>query len=433
MCSCSAHSSKMRVCRVAQVRASTHWEGRASPRTADNASLDSPMPPPIRPAVLFVTTVAITLEAFLVTLRRALPRPGLARRCPRQRCDRQRAHRRCLRQPLRRRMEPQSPGALATCSARRPACARSCLRGDYDIVHVHTPIAAFVTRYALRTLPAEQRPVVHLHRARLPLLRGQAPRSQPASTAPWSASRRRGPTTSSPSTARTSTPLASSAASSPSACATSPASASTWTRFASGTVPAEQVARSAQELDVCRRRLHAHDGRRVRAGEAPCPRARRACACREPGRRASCSSARVRSNRSCARRSSRSACSERVRFAGYRRDIPAVLAASDALLLCQRARGAEPLGARGDGGRPPRHRHRHPRHRRRRGPSDAGWIVAKNDVAALAAAIDAAASDPTEAARRGAMARARAAAEFALPRIIDAYEELYREALASRV
>jgi len=32
-----------------------------------------------------------------------------------------------------------------------------------------------------------------------------------------------------------------------------------------------------------------------------------------------------------------------------------------------------------------------------------------------------------------AAGRQRAVAEFALPRIIDAYEELYREALASRV
>ena len=64
---------------------------------------------------------------------------------------------------------------------------------------------------------------------------------------------------------------------------------------------------------------------------------------------------------------------------------------------------------------------------------ETGWIADKNDPAALAAAIDEAAADRDEAARRGAAARERAVAEFALPRIIDAYEELYREALASRV
>ena len=34
------------------------------------------------------------------------------------------------------------------------------LGAGHDIVHVHTPIAAFITRYAARRLPAERRPVV---------------------------------------------------------------------------------------------------------------------------------------------------------------------------------------------------------------------------------------------------------------------------------
>jgi glycosyltransferase involved in cell wall biosynthesis len=33
-------------------------------------------------------------------------------------------------------------------------------QGDYDIVHVHTPIAAFVTRFALRSRPKHHKPVV---------------------------------------------------------------------------------------------------------------------------------------------------------------------------------------------------------------------------------------------------------------------------------
>ena len=63
----------------------------------------------------------------------------------------------------------------------------------------------------------------------------------------------------------------------------------------------------------------------------------------------------------------------------------------------------------------------------------AGWIVPKHDVDALASAIDAASADPAEVARRGADARKRVEALFALPRIIEEYEGLYREALASRI
>jgi glycosyltransferase involved in cell wall biosynthesis len=64
---------------------------------------------------------------------------------------------------------------------------------------------------------------------------------------------------------------------------------------------------------------------------------------------------------------------------------------------------------------------------------DAGWIVPKNDLGALAHAIEAAAADADDRRRRGAVARERAVSEFALPRIIEAYEELYREALAHRL
>jgi glycosyltransferase involved in cell wall biosynthesis len=121
-----------------------------------------------------------------------------------------------------------------------------------------------------------------------------------------------------------------------------------------------------------------------------------------------------------------------VRFAGYRRDIPAVLAATDALVLVSEREGLnrsvlEAMAA----GRPVIGTDT-------RGIADAigpdaGWIVPKNDGAALSAAIDAAAGDPAEIASRGGAARTRAEREFALPRIIAEYEELYREALASRV
>lgn len=122
----------------------------------------------------------------------------------------------------------------------------------------------------------------------------------------------------------------------------------------------------------------------------------------------------------------------RVRFAGYRTDIPALVAASDALtLVSQReglprsvleamASGVPVIGTATRGivdavGQ------------------DAGWIVAKDDAAALAAALDHAAVNPEEAAFKGAAARERVLHRFSLPRIIDAYQELYDEALASRV
>jgi glycosyltransferase involved in cell wall biosynthesis len=123
---------------------------------------------------------------------------------------------------------------------------------------------------------------------------------------------------------------------------------------------------------------------------------------------------------------------ERVRWAGYRRDLPAVLAASEAVVLASEREGLnrsvlEAMAA----GRPVIGT-------QTRGiaeavGSDAGWIVPKGDVEALAHAMETAAADPEDRERRGAAARRRAVREYALPRIIEAYEELYREALASRV
>ena len=66
-------------------------------------------------------------------------------------------------------------------------------------------------------------------------------------------------------------------------------------------------------------------------------------------------------------------------------------------------------------------------------PEGTGWLVPKNDPAALAKAIDDAAGFPAEVARRGVAARSLARRTYDLSLIIDAYEELYREALASRV
>jgi glycosyltransferase involved in cell wall biosynthesis len=123
---------------------------------------------------------------------------------------------------------------------------------------------------------------------------------------------------------------------------------------------------------------------------------------------------------------------DRVTFAGYRRDIPAVLAASDALLLTSKREGLNRsvLEAMASGipviGTDTR------------GIADAvgvdaGWIVSTNEPRGLAEAIDAAAADPDEIARRGAAARERACAEFDMDSIVAAYDGLYREALSHRV
>ncbi|MRR11396.1 glycosyltransferase family 1 protein, partial [bacterium] len=118
----------------------------------------------------------------------------------------------------------------------------------------------------------------------------------------------------------------------------------------------------------------------------------------------------------------------RVRVAGYRRDVPAVLAASDALLLCSEREGlnrsvleamAAGIPVIGTA---------------TRGIADAvseaeGWIVPKDDETALAAAIDTAAADPAERDRRGAAAHERAVREFALEKILEAYDEVFAEAV----
>ena len=124
--------------------------------------------------------------------------------------------------------------------------------------------------------------------------------------------------------------------------------------------------------------------------------------------------------------------SNRIRWAGYRRDVPALLAAGDALTLVSEREGLARSVLEGMSvGLPIVGT-------QTRGIADAvgstaGWIVPKNDVSALAAAIELAASDDEELHRRGAAARERVVREFSLPTIIAAYEELYREALASTV
>jgi glycosyltransferase involved in cell wall biosynthesis len=123
---------------------------------------------------------------------------------------------------------------------------------------------------------------------------------------------------------------------------------------------------------------------------------------------------------------------DRVRFLGQRSDVPALLAASDALVLASVREGMPRvvLEAMGTGipviATPTR------------GVIDAvdgptgdaaGWLVAPT-ADDLARAIGDAAADPDEAARRGAIGRGRIDRTYALPLIVAAYRELYDEALA---
>jgi glycosyltransferase involved in cell wall biosynthesis len=123
---------------------------------------------------------------------------------------------------------------------------------------------------------------------------------------------------------------------------------------------------------------------------------------------------------------------ERIRFVGYRRDVPAVIRALDVLVL---ASDAEPCGrvlfeamacgtaivATAGGGTPEIVRH-----------DVEGLLVAPRDPAALAEAIGALAVDTSRRARLGAAGVARVAAEFTIERHVARTLAVYDEALARR-
>lgn len=302
--------------------------------------------------------------------------------------------------------------------------------GDYDLVHVHTPIASFVTRYALRKAAQQSRPVVVYTAHGFHFYRGQkrAPhalfRTLERTAAPW---------TDYLVTINTEDYQAARALGgiANDRIRFIPGIGVDVTRFGDDAVPDEAILALRRELlvpdgafvltmvaEFAPVKRHEHlfhalaqvEDRRVvlvLAGDGPLEEHLR-------------------------ERATALGIADRVRWAGYRRDIPALLGASDALVLVSEREGlarsllegmaaARPIigtDTRGiaDLALP-----------------DAGWIAPKNDVDALAALIDYAATHPDEAAARGTAARERAIRDYALPRIISAYEDLYAEALASRV
>jgi glycosyltransferase involved in cell wall biosynthesis len=381
------------------------------------------------PSLLFVTTVPITLEAFLAPFaghfRRlgwrvdALSNGASANEHIAGAFD----HRYDVpwsRNPL----DPRNlVGSAAT-------VRRVVAQGRYDIVWVHTPIASFVTRYALRRLTGAERPLViytahgfHFYEGGRPLS-NMLYRSMERVAAPWTDYL----VTINSEDYRAAKGLG---GIDPARVRYIPGIGVDTDRFSPERADPRAVAATRSELDVAQDAFmltmvaemakvkrhefllealaRARDARvvLVLVGDGPLE-------------------ARLKE------RAAALGVTDRIRWAGYRRDVPSVLAASDALVLVSEREGLprsvlEAMAA----GRPVIGT-------ATRGIADAvgedaGWIVPKHDVDALARAIDAAASDPAETSRRGAAARDRAVAEFALPRVIDEYEELFREALASRV
>lgn len=386
------------------------------------------------PSALFVTTVPITLEAFLLPFAEHFRAQGwrvdaLANGATGN--DRI-AGSFDNRYDVAWSRNPLDPRNLIGSAARVRQVVRD---GGYDIVHVHTPIAAFVTRYALRSLPAANRPVVIYTAHGFHFYQGQRPaphalyRTMERLAGRWTdylitinaedfaAAKALG------TIAEARVRFIPGIGVDTTRFAEKPAAQRAATRASVRTgldvAPDAFMLTMIAEFGAVKRHAFALEALArvtdprvvlVLVGDGPL----------ESQLRAKATTLKV---------------ADRVRWAGYRRDIPDVLAASDAALLVSEREGLprsvlEAMAAR-----------RPVIGTRTRGIADAvgdtsdsasaaGWITDKHSPSALAAAIDLAADDPAECVRRGEAARVRVETEFALPQIIAAYEELYREALA---
>ena len=380
------------------------------------------------PSALFVTTVPITLEAFLVPFAEHFRREGwrvdaLANGAA---SDPHIADAFDDRFDVAWSRSPLDPGNLVG----TPSKVRDIVRaGGYDVVHVHTPIAAFVTRYALRHDRGGPHPSLIYTAHGFHFYEGQsaapntAYRRMERIAAPWTdylvtineedfdAAKELGGID-------------------PERVRYIPGIGVDTVAFAPSEDPAARE-RLREGLDVgpsdfmltmvaefAPVKRHAHLLEAFAAANAP----RVVLVLVGQGPLES----------SLRDKASELGIADRMRWAGYRRDIPAVLAASDALALVSEREGLPRSVLEGMATGLPVIGTRTRGIADAVGP-DAGWIVDKNDVAALAAAIDQASSDAAELARRGAAARERAISEFSLSHVIDAYGELYCEALASSV
>jgi len=378
----------------------------------------------MNPSVLFVTTVPVTLEVFLAPFARHFRKLGW-------RVDalsNGASSAESLTGSFDGRYDiawSRSPRSLLHILTLSRAVREIVARNRYDLVHVHTPIAAFVTRFALRRLPSATRPKVVYTAHGFHFYSGQKPlphfayRTMERMAARW-----------------TDYLVTINAEDHEAACSFGTIDPSR-VRLIPGIgvdpapftgVPAAEVARVRHELSVpegafmllmiaefgaVKRHGHLLNALKlvgdprvilVFAGDGPLEADLRARV-RELGLEAN------------------------VRFAGYRRDVPALLAAANALTLVSEREGLPRSVLEGmAAGRPIIGT-------RTRGITDlvepdAGWIAPKNDANALAGLIEQAAGAPEECAKRGAAGQARVLSTYSLPLIIDAYEELYREALA---
>jgi glycosyltransferase involved in cell wall biosynthesis len=121
-----------------------------------------------------------------------------------------------------------------------------------------------------------------------------------------------------------------------------------------------------------------------------------------------------------------------VRFAGFRRDVPRLLAGADVVAVPSLHEGlgiaaleamaaARPVIASRVGGLLEAVR-----------GGETGWLVAAGDARGLAAALAAAAGEPARARAFGLAGRARVVREFAMARMAAANEALYRDLLRAR-
>lgn len=380
------------------------------------------------PSALFVTTVPITLEVFLAPFAKHFREQGWridalangATTAPAlEGVFDNRYDAAWTRNPL-------GPSNLIGTAGRVRELVEA---NGYEIVHVHTPIAAFVTRFALRKIPREKRPVViytahgfHFHPDQDPML-AAVYRAIERTAARWTDylitineadfdEARRFKTID------------------PGRVRHIPGIGVDIERYGAAAVDPDAAQVIRRELEIpesafmilmvaefgyVKRHLYLlnalekvtdRDVVVVFVGEGPLQeRIRRAAAARRIG--------------------------TRVRFAGYRRDIPALLAASDALILVSEREGLprSVLEAMASGtpviGTATR------------GITDAigedsGWIAPKYDGMALAKLIDRVAGDPDDVLAKGLAARERARSRFALASIIGEYDALFQEALESR-
>lgn len=382
----------------------------------------------MNPSALFVTTVPITLEAFLLPFAEHFRQRGWRIDALTRDATRYQAILGSF-DTLYDITWSRNPLAVSDHFDTWARVRRIVIEGGYDIVHVHTPIAAFVTRFALRSLPPAERPAIIYTAHGFHFYEGQSF----LGNAIFSAMERR---------------------------------AAPWTDYlvtineedyraarSFRTIPPEQVRLiPGIGVDVDR-----YDPALVTAGEIAAVRDELAIAPDKfmlvmvaefsPVKRHTHlleALARTRSDRmvvvfagagpleqAVREQVAALGLDERVRFAGFRRDIPALLAAGDALTLVSAREGlprsvleAMSMGRPVIG-------------TQTRGIVDAigdvaGWTVPKHDIEALAAALDHAAANPAEVAHRGIAARQRVRERFALTDVLAAYDDLYEAAGAKR-